>query len=86
MRPPRTSALSLALIHPSAWNRDSQKFAFWGFCELRQEFIADSSLLARVFVGWVYLLSNSRSLLELLDGFPVAHPFLLPLLTRVHER
>jgi hypothetical protein len=35
-------------------------------------FIADSSLLARVFVGWVYLLSSSFSFPELLVGFPWA--------------
>jgi hypothetical protein len=28
-------ALLYALIHPSAWNRNSAKFAFWGFCEVR---------------------------------------------------
>ena len=59
---------------------------FWavGFS---RKFIANSSALARVLVGWVYLLSSSScSLLELLVGFPMANPFLLPLLTGVHER
>ena len=28
-------ALLLALIHPSAWNRNSWKFAFTEFCEVR---------------------------------------------------
>ena len=43
-----------------------------------RKFIADSSALARVLVGWVYLLSSSSySLLELLVGFPMAHPLLL---------
>jgi hypothetical protein len=27
--------LLLALIHRSAWNRNSANFAFWGFCEVR---------------------------------------------------
>jgi hypothetical protein len=52
-----------------------------------RKFIANSSALARVLVGWVFLLSSSScSLLELLVGFPMANPFLLPLLTGVHER
>src|SRR5215216_656981 len=29
------SALLLARIHRSAWNRNSAKFAFWGFSEVR---------------------------------------------------
>jgi hypothetical protein len=29
------SALSLTLIHRSAWNRNSANFAFWAFCEVR---------------------------------------------------
>jgi hypothetical protein len=33
----------LALIHPSAWNRNSANFAFWGFSEVRQWFNADPS-------------------------------------------
>src|SRR5215211_3487984 len=37
---------SLALIHPSAWNRISANFAFWGFSEVGQEFIGNSSPLA----------------------------------------
>ena len=28
------SALLLVLIHPSAWNRNSAKFAFWAFSEV----------------------------------------------------
>jgi hypothetical protein len=40
-------------------------------------------LLARVSVGWVYLLSSSFSFPELLVGFPWAHPLLLPLFTQV---
>ena len=36
------------LIHRSAWNRNSQKFAFWAFSEVGQEFIGDSSPLASV--------------------------------------
>src|SRR5919112_2195007 len=49
-------------------------------------FIADSSALARVLVGWVYLLSSSYSLLQLLVGFTMAHPLLLPLFTGVRGR
>ena len=37
-------------------------------------------------MGWVYLLSSSYSLLQLLVGLTMAHPLLLPLLTGVHER
>jgi hypothetical protein len=37
------SALSLALIHQSAWNRFSANFAFWGFCELRLYAVLRSS-------------------------------------------
>jgi len=36
-------------------------------------------------VGWVYLLSSSCSLLELLVGLPMAHPFLLPLFPKCVE-
>jgi hypothetical protein len=28
-------ALLRALVHPSAWNRISANFAFWGFSEVR---------------------------------------------------
>src|SRR5215207_11777287 len=66
---------------------NSPKFAaFRGFCRKLASpgtFIADSSALARVLVGWVYLLSSSFSFPELLVGFPRAHPLLLPLFTRV---
>jgi hypothetical protein len=50
-------------------------------------FIAASSPLARVLVGWVYLLSSYFSFPELLVGFLWAHPSLLPLLfpERVEE-
>jgi hypothetical protein len=44
------------------------------FPEVRQKFIADSSLFARVLVGWVYLLSSSCSLLELLVLSPWPTP------------
>src|ERR671921_1528262 len=37
-------------------------------------FIVNSSTLAMVMVGWVYLLSSSYSFPELLVGFPRAHP------------
>jgi|SRR5215213_1083705 len=37
-------------------------------------FIVNSSPLAMVMVGWVYLLSSSFSFPELLVGFPKAHP------------
>jgi hypothetical protein len=37
-------------------------------------FIVNSSPLAMVMVGWVYLLSSSFSFPELLVGFPRAHP------------
>jgi hypothetical protein len=30
------SVLSLALIHPSAWKKNSANFAFWGFSEVRE--------------------------------------------------
>src|SRR5215208_7992332 len=33
----------LAPIHPSAWNRNSANFAFWGFCELRIDGVLGSS-------------------------------------------
>jgi hypothetical protein len=50
-------------------------------------FIVDSSPLAMVLVGWVYLLSSSFSFPELLVGFPRAHPALLALfLMRVYGR
>jgi hypothetical protein len=42
-------------------------------------FIVDLSPLAMVMVGWVYLLGSSFSFPELLVGFPMAHPSLLPL-------
>jgi hypothetical protein len=28
-------ARAVVPIHPNAWNRNSRKFAFWAFCELR---------------------------------------------------
>src|ERR671911_1549896 len=39
MQPAGSSSLvlSLALIHPSAWNRNPANFAFWAFSEVRQE-------------------------------------------------
>jgi hypothetical protein len=37
-------------------------------------------------VGWVYLLSSSYSLLQLLVGLTMAHPLLLPLFTGVRGR
>jgi hypothetical protein len=52
---------------------NSPKFtAFRGFWEVGYPgtFIADSSPLAMVLVGWVYLLSSSFSFPELLVGFP----------------
>jgi hypothetical protein len=33
--PDDTTTIVFALIHPSAWNRNSTKFALIGFCELR---------------------------------------------------
>jgi hypothetical protein len=39
---------ALALIHPSAWNMNSPNFAFWGFSEVGQEFIGNSSPSASV--------------------------------------
>jgi hypothetical protein len=33
--------LLLALIHPSAWNKNSANFAFWGFCEVDIEHPAE---------------------------------------------
>ena len=49
-----------------------------------RKFIADSSLLARVSVGWVSTFSEQLLLLsELLVGFPMTHPSLLPLFTLV---
>jgi hypothetical protein len=74
----------MELIHPSAWKVNSPKFAacggFWevGFSVT---FIVDSSPLAIVMVGWVYLLSSSFSFPELLVGFPRAHPSLLLVLS-----
>src|SRR5687768_931873 len=60
---------------------NSAKFAaFRGFSRkggFPRKFIADSSALAMVMVGWVYLLSSSFSFPELLVGFPMAHPSLL---------
>jgi hypothetical protein len=51
------SALSLDLIHRSAWRGNSPKFAafrgFSGKLASPGKFIADSSALARVLVGWV---------------------------------
>src|SRR5688572_6484560 len=38
--------LSLALIHPSAWNRNFANFAFWRFCELRVDGVLRSSYVA----------------------------------------
>jgi hypothetical protein len=70
----------------------SRKFAvFRGFSRKLaspETFIADSSTLARVLVGSVYLLmSSSFSLPELLVGFPRAYPSLLALfLMRVRGR
>jgi len=37
------SGLSLALIHPSAWNKNSANFAFWGFSEVRIHGVLGSS-------------------------------------------
>jgi hypothetical protein len=69
------------LINPTSWKMNSQKFAaFRGFSRkggFPRKFIADSSALAIVMVGWVYLLSSSFSFPELLVGFPMAHPSLL---------
>jgi hypothetical protein len=31
----RTAALLFALIHRSAWNKNSANFVFWGFSEVR---------------------------------------------------
>jgi hypothetical protein len=36
-------AVALASIHPSAWNRDSANFAFWGFSEVRIHGVLRSS-------------------------------------------
>jgi hypothetical protein len=46
------------------------------FCELRQEFIANSSGLARVSVGWVLTFSEQFLLRSraALVGYPVTHP------------
>ena len=41
--PSLPSALLLALIHPSAWNGDSRKFALKEFCELRPNGVLRSS-------------------------------------------
>ena len=58
----------------AACKLNSRKFAtFRGFAGKLASpgmFIADSSALARVLVGWVYLLSSSFSFPELLVGFP----------------
>jgi hypothetical protein len=35
-------------IHPSVWKQNSANFAFWGFSEVRQEFIRNSSPVASV--------------------------------------
>jgi hypothetical protein len=32
--PVRAPAVPHTLIHPSAWNRNSANFAFWGFSEV----------------------------------------------------
>jgi hypothetical protein len=70
---------------------NSAKFAafrgFSGKLASPRTFIVDSSLLARVSVGWVSTFSEQLLLLsELLVSFPVAHPSLLPLFTLVPRR
>ena len=40
----RNPTLSLALIHPSAWTKNSANFAFWAFCEVRVHGVLRSSL------------------------------------------
>src|SRR5215208_4309134 len=79
------------LIHPSAWKGNSAKFAafraFSGKLASPRTFIVDSSLLARVSVGWVSTFSEQLLLFsELLVSFPVAHPSLFPLFTLVPRR
>src|SRR5215203_4558821 len=55
-------ALLFALIHRSAWNRNSANFAFWGFSEVRARLLMVAPCIRGRRTGWGgFWVENSRT-------------------------